>query len=129
MTTVKAPPNGTASEWIKYLGAVSSLILVVVLAPTITVLLARSVSHGSRLAVIEGNRFTAADAMRMYAAMALKADKSNVPPPEVTQSLIRLHQDMRDIKILVEAHMFRHADPRGRGSIGADIMPPGEDDP
>ena len=107
MTTVKKPPNGNATEWIKYLGAVSSLILTVVLAPTITVLVYRSVDHGNRIAVIESNRFTSADAMRVYEMIAAKADKNNVPPPEVKQALVRLERDVRDIKEAIAEHLRR----------------------
>ena len=125
MTTMKQPPNGAATAWIKYLGAVSSLILTVVLAPTITVLVYRSVDHGNRIAVIESNRFTSADAMKVYEMISAKADKQNVPPPEVKQALVRLERDVREIRAMLAQI---RAVKRGDGAVSLDFVPPGMDD-
>jgi len=107
MTTVKKPPNGNATEWIKYLGAVSSMVVVVVLAPIAVWLVGSSIDHDRRLTKIESNRFTSADAMKVYEALASKADKHNVPPPEVKQALVRLERDVRDIKEAIAEHLRR----------------------
>jgi len=44
------------------------------------------------LAVVEGNRFTAKDGQKMWEALSTKADKDDVPPPQVKQSLERLEK-------------------------------------
>ena len=124
-----APPNGRTSEWVKYLGAVSSMLLVLVVTPVGSWAAYTIIDHGKRISVIESNRFTSSDAMKVYETLAEKADKDSVPPPEVKQALTRLERDVREIRRLVEAHMTNHAGRReSSGSIRPSIVPPGEDD-
>ena len=106
MTIVKVP-NGSATEWIKYLGSVSSMLVLVILIPVGSWLVLTTMDHGKRISVIESNRFTSADALLVYQKLAAKADKSEVPPPEVKQSLARLERDVRDIKEAIAEHLRR----------------------
>ena len=125
MSTVRKPPNGNATEWIKYLGAVSSLIVVIVLAPIAVWLVGSALDNSHRLTVIESNRFTSVDAMRVYEELASKADKHDVPPPEVKQALRRLERDVREIRsMLAHLRAIKHDD----GSLSLDFVPPGMDD-
>ena len=59
-----APPNGKTNEWLKFFGAVSSLILVLVVTPVAAALVSSSISLEKRLTTIEANRYTASMAMQ-----------------------------------------------------------------
>ena len=104
----RIPPNGNATEWIKYLGAVSSLVVVVLLAPIATWLVFSTLDHSERLTAIESNRFTSVDSMRVYELLNEKADKMDVPPPIVTEAIKRMERDIRDIRAMLESHMHAH---------------------
>ena len=122
------PPNSNATEWIKYLGAVSSLVVVVVLSPIAIWLVATTLDHSERIVSIEANRFTSTDSMRVYELLNQKADKNNVPPPVVSEAIERMERDIREIRALLEAHMNTHGGRRSSGGVRPAPVPPGEDD-
>jgi hypothetical protein len=127
MQQMRTPPNGSATEWIKYLGAVSSLLIALIVIPMGTWLILTTLDHSSRLTRIESNRFTSADAMKMYELLSRKADRADIPTPEVKQSLGRLERDVQEVRKMMEEHMTYHANGRQRGGIGPDIID--RDDP
>lgn len=125
----REPPNSNTTEWIKYLGAVSSLIVVLVMSPIAVWLIASTLDHSERITAIESNRFTSADSMRVYELLNQKADKDDVPPLIVTEAIKRMERDIREIRAMLESHMSTHSGRRSEaGSIRPSLVPPGEDD-
>lgn len=92
--TVKDVPTSNLAQWVKFLSSV--LIIPIVFAAFIW---ARNME--GRMTRVEASRWTNED-QRAYAqaltiALALKADKIDVPPPEVKQSLDRLEKRQAEI--------------------------------
>lgn len=84
-------PTGPVASWIKLLGAL-------VLIPAV----GWGIAVERRITKIEASRFTTADGMKMYQRIGEKADKSNVPPPDVRQMLELLQENDTEIKRLLE---------------------------
>lgn len=87
-------PNGQLGQWVRF---VSSAILI----PAVVALLIWIIAIERRLTAIEANRFTAADGIRLVELLNSKADRSEVPPPEVRQRLDRIDKDIQEIKQMI----------------------------
>lgn len=87
-------PSSPVGKWVQLVGTL-------VILP----LLAWGFVIERRVTRIESNRFTASDGLNMYQALNDKADKEDVPPPEVQQAIARLNADIAEIKGDLKNHI------------------------
>ena len=87
--------HGPVGEWIRF---VTGLIVIPLLAFTLVNVLKNKES----LAVIQSNRWTSQDqavfAEKVWHAIELKANRSDVPPPHVIDRFERLEDDIKEIR-------------------------------
>ena len=86
--------------WANMMGAALSAVAVILLG----IILNWVIGIENRVTAIESNRFTSADAMRVYELLSKKADREDVPPPEVTQAIM----DLRAAVARIEARQIEH---------------------
>ena len=86
-------PNGAVAEWIKF---VSSALVI----PMFAFMFIWIISIERRITAIESSRFTTADGVRMLSLINAKADRSEVPPPWLIESLNDIKSDIRELRIM-----------------------------
>ena len=89
--TARDIPDSQAAKWVKFLGAT-------LIFPMAFGLFTWNLSLDRRVTRIEANRFTEADGAALIERMNNKADRDEVPPPEVVVRLDRLEEDLREVK-------------------------------
>ena len=94
---VKHFPNGAWGRWIRF--GLSVLVIPVLLFV---------LQIDRRVVRIEANRFTSVDAKAVYDMLGLKADKRDVPPPEVREALARIEADLRVVRDIMQRHIEKH---------------------
>ena len=96
--------NGTRfdpdAQWAKWVRLIAALAIIP--------LIAWGVSVEVRLSMIEGNRFTSTDALKLYDQLHSKADKADVPPPEVRESLQEIKTAIHELRDLITGHVQWH---------------------
>ena len=79
--------NGAVAKWVQW-GL--TLVITVVLVPCVVLVLEMYVNQQ----IIMANRFTAEDGQKVWQELATKANKDNVPPPQVVEALARLEEKL-----------------------------------
>jgi hypothetical protein len=96
--------NGRNVNWWKITDAILRVVIGLI-AAGVMYLVASDRAQAISIAEIEASRFTAADGLAVWQAMAEKADKDDVPPPEVLMFMEQTLNALERLNDKLDAHI------------------------
>ena len=94
-------PDHPLAKWIQ-------LLVAVILVPIMAWGFSAYINHETRLTTIEATCFTSEDALEVYRVLSSKADREDVPPQEVRDTLARQERLMERLDNRLSQHIEGH---------------------